>query len=216
MPIETRPIDNPEALFEEGKKFYFSGRDSANDPLMALSYFERAANLDFAPAQRLLGVCLLEGQITPRNIPQALYWLERADKRGDPQATFSLARMYAQGLGVAKDWSKAYRLLHKPGAVGLPEAKALAIRLKEELWSLYPNLLAAISQTETEIRSGLNLRNQRFVQSFLTPGRVALDLEEFDILLALNLGQITPENALTALRKCLTHYYQIAQGDPSL
>jgi hypothetical protein len=201
------PAENAAALFEAGKKFYFSGRDSAADPKLALAYFQKAAALGFAPAQRLLGICLLEGQIAPQDLSAARLWLEKAASQDDPQAAFSLAKMAAIGLDGPKDWQKAYQLLKRPAVFALPESRALAIRLKEELRSLYPNLLTALNKEEEAIRAELPPRRGRFVPPFLAPGREALDVEEFEILLALNLGRIAPENALLALKKCLIQYY---------
>ncbi|MDR1576697.1 MAG: sel1 repeat family protein [Deltaproteobacteria bacterium] len=207
---------SPEELFEAGKKFYFSGRDSANDPLLALSYFEKAAQMGYAPAQRLLGICLLEGQITPQDLGQAHYWLEKACQQGDPQAAYTLAKTMAQGQGTPKDWLRAYRLLNQPQVASLPEARALMLRLKEELRSLYPRLQAAILEEEKSLRLALEPKRQRFVPPFLAPGRLELGLEEFEIWLALNLGQVTPEDAWLALKKCLILYYdQKIPPDPS-
>ncbi|MDR2423078.1 MAG: sel1 repeat family protein [Deltaproteobacteria bacterium] len=211
MPDEIpAQAETPEALFEAGKKFYFSGRSSANDPLMALAYFERAAKMGYAPAQRLLGVCLLDGQIAKKDPEVARQWLELAAKQDDPQANFELAKIYAQGISAPKDWGRAYAILCLPFVAALPEARALAIRLKEELWGLYPNLLEAVKREDQAHRGELGQRNHRFVQSFLTPGRATLDREEFEIILTLNLGKTTPENALAALKQCLTQYYEKA------
>ncbi|MDR1608519.1 MAG: sel1 repeat family protein [Deltaproteobacteria bacterium] len=203
---------SPEELFETGKKFYYSGRDGAGDPFLALAYFEKSARLGFAPAQRLLGVCLLEGQFAPQDLAQARVWLEKATLQGDPQATFSLAKMLALGLGLPKDWSRAYALLNQTQVRALPEARALMIRLKEELRSLYPNLLTALEREERLLRITLEPRRQRFTPPFLAPGRQELGREEFEIWLALNLGQATPESALVALKRCLNQYYDLIKG----
>ncbi|MDR1395154.1 MAG: sel1 repeat family protein [Deltaproteobacteria bacterium] len=199
--------DNPEALFETGKKFYFSARDSAADPALALAYFEKAALLGFAPAQRLLGISFLEGLVVPKDPLKARQWLEPAAQKGDVQAAYSLALIYAQGLGTPKNWSQAYHLLNRPGLESLPEARTLKIRLKEELISLYPNLAEALRSTEKVHRCELSLRQQRFILPFLTPGRLELDEDEFEIWLSLNLGRTSQENTLMALQKCLTLYY---------
>ncbi|MDR1085424.1 MAG: hypothetical protein LBP22_11360 [Deltaproteobacteria bacterium] len=199
--------ESPEALFELGKKFYFSGRDSANDPLMALAYFEKAAQLGFPPAQRLLGVCLMEGQIVPRDILTSKKWLTAAADQADVQATYSLALIYAQGLDTDKDWAAAFRLLCRPYMLSFPEGAALKARLKAELTGLYPNLIEALQSTEKVHRYDLSPRQQRFIQPFLTPGRSELEQNEFEVWLALNLGRISQENTLVALQKCLTQYY---------
>jgi hypothetical protein len=210
MTLETvDSVNNPEALFDEGKKYFFSGRDSATDPSLALAYFEKAARLGYAPAQRLLGISLLNGEVTPKNVPAALKWLEMAAAQDDPQAAFELAKISAKGQDAPKDWKRAYRLLSDPRVMALPEAKALTIRLKGELWRLYPNLLAALKKEDAFARSQLPPRFHRFVPPFTAPGRPELDAAEFDVLLALNLGQSTPENALMALKQCLTQYYEI-------
>ncbi|MDR2140875.1 MAG: sel1 repeat family protein [Deltaproteobacteria bacterium] len=207
--------ESPEELFETGKKFYFSGRDSANDPQVALAYFEKAAQLGFPPAQRLLGFCFLEGQIVERDLERARHWLELASRGGDPQAAFALAKLCALGQGTPKDWGRAYRLLNQPLVANLPEALALMIRLKEELRNLYPALIEELKREENILRRDLPLRRQRFIQPFLSPGRAELNLEEFELWLALNLGRATPANTLLALRKCLTKYYETFAPTPA-
>jgi hypothetical protein len=208
MMAATDNDESPEALFEAGKRFYFSSRGSAADPSLALHYFERAARLGFSPAQRLLGICLLEGTICPKDLAMARYWLTSAAEKKDPQAAFTLALMHAKGQGVPKDWHVSYRLLSRPEVLALPEARELRRRLKEELIDLYPLMAEALRKEENIIRAGLSHHQKRFIQPFLSDSRPGDDRAEFEAWLDLNLGKASPKETLSILKASLAAYYR--------
>ncbi|MDR1297149.1 MAG: sel1 repeat family protein [Deltaproteobacteria bacterium] len=202
--------DQPQSarsLFETGKRFYLATSGRQRDPAMALDYLERSAGLGYSPAQRLLGVVYLEGEMTPRNLPLALKWLTAAAGQGDQLARFNLAQMYALGRGVAKDWGRAHALLNGPGMGAVPEALELKRRLKEELARPYPNLSAALESDERGYRAGLSHRQKRYIPNFLDPGR-GDDGAEFETWLGLNLGRLTAAQARDKLRLDLAEYYR--------
>jgi hypothetical protein len=205
--------ENPEMIakqfFEMGKKFYIGKSGNPSDLQMALDYFQQAALLGFGPAQRLLGVIYFDGSFVPQDFNQAFYWLSLAADQGDPQASYTLALMFAKGQGCIKDWSKAHGLLSRPGVSTLPEAMELKKRLKEQLIQLYPNLASAIQKNEQCLRMTLTSLQKRFIPAFLDYNSSdSSDQSGFETLLALNLGKITASDAYDQLSSCLNNYYR--------
>ncbi|MDR2459212.1 MAG: sel1 repeat family protein [Deltaproteobacteria bacterium] len=198
--------ENPELLFEEGKRFYCGARDGSCDPDLALNLFYRAARLGYAPAQRLLGITLMEGTICDKDPEKALFWLAEAARHNDPQAALSLAIMYAKGEGTDKKWDRAYQLLSAPGVENLPEARELKIKLKESLMGLYPKLSEALALEERTYRLSLNSTQTRFILPFWPSGSKD-DSREFSALLDLNLGKKTIEETFHTLRSLMHVYY---------
>ncbi|MDR1167164.1 MAG: sel1 repeat family protein [Deltaproteobacteria bacterium] len=207
MPPERRG-ESPEEYFEMGKRFFFPSADGATDPELALKYFLLAAQAGHAPAQRLLGVTYLEGSVLPQDLPQARRWLTAAAEQNDPQAAFTLALMFAKGQGVPKRWDAAYRLLSRPGVIGLPEARELRRKLKDELLNLYPGLRDCLGQAELALRARLTPTQKRFIPPFWSSAREGDDQKEFDLLLDVNLGIRAEENAFAVLRDFQERYYR--------
>jgi TPR repeat protein len=205
-------------LFETAKRLYLARPGCGDDALMAASYFARAAELGYAPAQRVLGIMCLEGDQVEKDPGKAVRWLTAAAEQNDPQACFRLAVMLARGEALAKDWSKAYGLLVRPGLEVIPEAKELRRRLRGELVSLYPALAKALAQREAKLRSALDRFQSRQLPLFVDPAQDCGDYEEFKAWLGLNLGQLTAEAAYHLILGRLELYYSVrcpaAQAPP--
>ncbi|MDR0356303.1 MAG: sel1 repeat family protein [Deltaproteobacteria bacterium] len=203
----VNPEESAESLFEKGKRFYLNTSERQQDPDMAVACFERSAALGYPPAQRLIGVLNLSGDIIAQNYAEAFKWLTLAAEKGDQLACFYLAQMYALGQGIAKDWAKAHFLLNRPGVSSIPEALELKRRLKEEIVRLYPNLAAALREDDKIWRLRLTRRQQRFIPAFLDCGRSQEGGSEFDTWLALNMGRIGAEEAYKTLKQLMDQYY---------
>ncbi|MDR2353789.1 MAG: sel1 repeat family protein [Deltaproteobacteria bacterium] len=199
--------ENPEQLFEMGKKFYFPASDGISDYELAFHYFYRAARLGHAPSQRLLGISFLEGTICAKDLEKAKFWLTLACENGDPQAAFSLALMSATGEGVPKRWDTAYCLLSRPEVRVLPEARELKRKLKKELMDLYPQISKTLEREERILRSAFTHSQERFIPFFWTASREDDDQKDFLTLLDLNLGKITQEEAFKTLNQTLHTFY---------
>lgn len=61
-------------------------------------------------AQSVLGICYLDGIDVEINYQEAFRLLSAAARQGASRAVVGLARMYADGLGIAKDINEAIRL----------------------------------------------------------------------------------------------------------
>ena len=198
--------ETPENMFELGKRFYLPSSGVA-DPLLAMYYFTRSAEAGYVPAQRVLGSCYLEGRLTAQDYDKARHWLTEAARQNDAQAAYSLALMYAKGLGMDKNWEVAWKLLDMECSRHLADARILKEKLKEELMRQHPDLKKKLADLEAGRRSAYGSHRNRFIQPWNTPNRHQLEKEEFDLWLQLNLKAISPEQALTALTDLMNAYY---------
>ena len=73
----------------------------------ALSWFKKAADRGYAPAQVNLAVLYANGWGTPRNYGAALRWLHEAAYRKYAVAYFNLGELYFKGAGVKQDFAEA-------------------------------------------------------------------------------------------------------------
>ena len=84
--------------------FYHDGVGVPPDVKKAASYYERAAKLDYAPAQFALAEMLSQGEAGVRqDRSKALAWYAAAAKHNHGGALFALARAYDLGDGVKAD-----------------------------------------------------------------------------------------------------------------
>lgn len=90
----------PQADYELGFKAY-----REDDLVVAVSSLERAAAAGHPPAQALLGYILDKAE---DNEAAARYYRMAADQ-GDAKGAYWLAALYANGEGVPKDYSEAFR-----------------------------------------------------------------------------------------------------------
>ena len=74
----------------------------------AVHYYEKAANLDFIPAEYNYGVHLFCGKGIEKNIKMGLYWINKAAEEGSASAQLRLGDIYREGHeGVGVDLKKA-------------------------------------------------------------------------------------------------------------
>ncbi len=198
--------ETPEMMFEMGKRFYLPTAGVA-DPLLALFYFTKSAEAGYIPAQRVLGVCYLEGRLTAPDYEKARHWLTEAARHKDAQAAYNLALMYVHGQGVAKDWDVAFQLLDMESARRLADARQLKEQLKRELMRGFAEIGERLAELEKTRRGGYDQHRQRFIQPWDTPNRPQLEKEEFYVWLALSKGATSKEAALTRLTELMKHYY---------
>lgn len=100
-----------------------------------IALITQAAEQDFAPAQERLGHIWLYGWRVdePRgDRKQAAHWLEKAAAHQIPDAQYSLALLYRDGEGVARDCGKAVHWFEAAGKNGDSAAYAELSRLYEQ------------------------------------------------------------------------------------
>ncbi|MDC1105582.1 tetratricopeptide repeat protein [Prolixibacteraceae bacterium] len=80
-------------------------------------------------AQYRLGKSYLVGDTIPKNIEQAIYWLEKASLKKEPRAMYLLGLCYYKGNGKIQNDTAAYRYFKDSALQGYPQAQySLALR----------------------------------------------------------------------------------------
>ena len=108
-----------DALFNLGQA-YKLGRGVPKDLVKAEAYYGKAARLGHVQAADNYGIILFQ---TNRQLA-AIPWLQAAADRGEPRAMYVLGIAHYNGDYASKDWVRAYALIARAAATGLPQATA--------------------------------------------------------------------------------------------
>lgn len=106
-----------DAQFNMGQAYKF-GRGVPADLAQAEEWYRKAALQGHPQAEENYGLALFENG----KRLQAVEWLEKAARRGAPRAQYVLGTMLFNGDAVTKDWVRAYALIARASAQGLPQA----------------------------------------------------------------------------------------------
>ncbi len=106
--------------------------DGKANPKAAFQTMQRAAALDFGPAETKLGQFYLLGTGTPVDNAKAAELFDRAAFHGDAEGEYELGRLYRSGVGVARDQAMALKLFTRAAERDLAEAE-FALGVASEL-----------------------------------------------------------------------------------
>jgi cell division septation protein DedD len=106
-----------DAQFNMGQA-YKLGRGVPADPKIAQSWYQKAAQQGHERAQVNLGLLLFQNGQRAAAMP----WIRKAADRGDGRAQYVLGTAYFNGDLAPKDWPRAYALMTRAAAQGLPPA----------------------------------------------------------------------------------------------
>ena len=115
-----------DAEFNMGQA-YRLGRGVPVDLPMAEGWFHKAALQGHVEAITNYGLTLFDEGKRGEAVP----WLEKSVARGEPRAQMVLGTMLFNGDGVPKDWPRAYALLVRSSASGLPRAAQVQAQMDE-------------------------------------------------------------------------------------
>jgi cell division septation protein DedD len=119
---EWRPLadqGDADAQFNLGQA-YKLGRGVPMDLRIAQGWYEKAARQGHGQAQAILGLVLFQSGDRAAAMP----WIKKGADNGDPRAQYVLGTALFNGDLVAKDWPRAYALMMRAAAQGLPQAQA--------------------------------------------------------------------------------------------
>ena len=100
--VDDGAISNAAVDYERGLAYSF-GKDFPRDLKTAFTYFKKAAENNYAPAQYKLGVAYAYGEGTSRDLSQSAYWYQKAATQGHPIAQRNLGMMYQTGEGTVQN-----------------------------------------------------------------------------------------------------------------
>lgn len=115
------------ALYKFGLLLYNGLYCSSNYEMaqgMAFRKFMPAALQNFAPAERMVGLCCLYGRGTEKNAKNAVTWLEKASIHGDAQAQYRLGALYLSGTAIPQNFSQAWKYFNLAATNKYPEPGA--------------------------------------------------------------------------------------------
>ena len=115
-----------DAEFNMGQA-YRLGRGVPVDLPMAEGWFRKAALQGHVEAITNYGLTLFDEGKRSEAVP----WLEKSVARGEPRAQMVLGTMLFNGDGVEKNWPRAYALLVRSSASGLPRAAQVQAQMDE-------------------------------------------------------------------------------------
>ncbi len=105
-----------DAQFNLGQA-YKLGRGVPVDLALAEEWYRKAAFQGHVQAEDAYGLTLFQNS----KRDEAVRWLERSVARGEPRAQLVLGTMFFNGDSVKKDWVRAYALVSRSAASGLPQ-----------------------------------------------------------------------------------------------
>ena len=86
---------------------YYDGLGDKPNYIKAVEHFKKAAKLNHAQAQGMLGQCYRNGRGINRDFAKAAYWIELASKQNDTIANFLYGTILATGQGTDLDYKRA-------------------------------------------------------------------------------------------------------------
>ena len=92
---------DPAAVFEVGRR-YTDGVGTSKDLAQAAKWYTRAADMNYAPAQYMIGNFLEKGLGVEKDMRQAVGWYEKAANNGNVIAMHNLAVLYATPNAIAE------------------------------------------------------------------------------------------------------------------
>ena len=98
---------------------YMQGKGTAPDPAQAHDWLIRASNFGDSLSERKMGDMYFES-----NPVEALKWYEKAAGKGDHEAAYIAAIMYAENFGIRPDAARATKLLAQAAKAGHAAAMA--------------------------------------------------------------------------------------------
>ncbi len=93
------------------------------DPAEGIKWYQRAADVGFAPGQLRLGICYCLGRGVDKNPTIGRRWLVLAARQRQPDALFFLGNYYYLGWGGEENPKKARRWYSMSAKRGHREAK---------------------------------------------------------------------------------------------
>lgn len=125
---EWRPLadkGDADAQFNMGQA-YKMGRGVPANIKIAGGWFQKAAAQGHEHAQTNYGIILYD----TGNRAAALPWLKKAADRGDPRAQYALAVELTNGQIIGQDFTRAYALMTRSAAQGMPAAAASLTKME--------------------------------------------------------------------------------------
>jgi len=142
--------------------------DGKGDAKAAFQTMQKAADMDYGPAETRLGQFYLSGIGTPVDNKKAAEVFDRAAFHGDPAGEYELAKLYNTGTGVERDQTMAIKLFTRAADRDLPEAE-FALGVASELGQGAPqDLPQAVKWYRKSAEQGFSMAQLRLAKMIWT------------------------------------------------
>lgn len=140
-----------DAQFNLGQA-YKLGRGVPADSKVAQSWYLKAAQQGHEQAQANLGLILFQNGDRQGAMP----WITKAAQRGEPRAQYVLGTAMFNGDLVPRDWPRAYALMTRSAAAGLPQA-ATSLQQMDKYLTVADRQAGAVLAQQMESGGGFEL-----------------------------------------------------------
>lgn len=120
---EAASEGNAMALYVVGERLADAARSGDGDLSEALKWYERAAELGFAPAQYRTGNFYEKGFGAERDFSTAKTWYQLAAEQGNASAMHNLAVLFASGADGPPDFDSAARWFLRAAELGVRDSQ---------------------------------------------------------------------------------------------
>ncbi|KAI9027384.1 hypothetical protein CLU79DRAFT_832767 [Phycomyces nitens] len=178
-----------------------------NQRELAVQWFQRAASLGDAVAQRELGLLHDAGLGVPKDYIAAFDLFQKAAAQQDAQAVLLVGSYYQNGLSVEKDIKRAIEYYVEASRLGAPVAPFAAAQVYhtlsqfEEAYTQYQTAANDVRLAQTRIGRTSKLMVARYVLSYVPSSALSDDISTA----AHHFGDHTKEEAFQMLYKLATN-----------
>ena len=109
---------------------YESGLGVAQDDVVAVNWFRRAALHNSVKGETNLGIMHVNGKGVPQNFAEARKWFQLAADHGEAKAQRNLGALYATGKGVPQSYAEAAKWYGAAATRGDTEAGTVLERIR--------------------------------------------------------------------------------------
>ena len=120
---EAAAAGDPKALYVVAENLTSASGGASGDLASALEWYERSAELGFAPAQYRAGNFHEKGFGAPRDVDAAKTWYQLAAEQGNASAMHNLAVLFAAGVEGEPDFDSAARWFLSAAELGVRDSQ---------------------------------------------------------------------------------------------
>ncbi len=192
---------------------YDEGTGVNRDAARVVAWWSKAADQGHQMAQHNLALLFIE-RGGEENFATAAYWLKRAAANGFARSQYSLAKMYAAGLGVEKDNKRALALFLKSGNAGFVKAQYNLGKIYRDGIEVEADPDVSLDWFRKAANQGYAKAQEKLARRFARGTGVNSDVTEALkwAILATQQGRSSAQNILNDLRKTMSRR-QIAEAE---
>lgn len=125
--LNNRPT-HPEHQFTLATLYHYGqNKNIKKDPLLAIYWYEQAAQQGHREAQFRVGYLLCEEYSAINEFQRGFRWLQQAATQGEMRAQYTIGCIYLEGKNMPKDLQQARHWLEMAMQAGHPEAQRMLL-----------------------------------------------------------------------------------------